>query len=1190
MGLRFKFLLNCLGGVVAIATLCGCPPKFVIDKLPLPDNILEDASTAFLESDSSGVIRDYADLDVGDIIAEDFVVAESTDAESIRKLATENSRLFIQLPVDASRRDHVMRSITAAALRQKLHHNSAFSFRVLNTGEVKSQLKTFGRNDHEAKSDWIGIAKKLDEMLGDNDILIVNIDDFTHGVTAEDFFSQISLEHVVAISTKPVDAEAYFADRTKSVEFIPKGLNAGHVFQLAKKRLARSSQVAIGSDIDRLSLMIAKVVGAIDPHGNLGSLGQFLKEIGPTIEDKSPVTDLHDDILKIIASHFKANYQYLVELKLESRSLDDIAARVAKNRHEFSEQARKTNKILQGIEDLLAASRKMLLDALEKSLKTARNQIDDLRNVDLPALRRDILNAGDQNRDDVISETKKNVRNAADSVIKDNREKHIETRLIGSRSTRAIVDEATDTLNRELKDAMGEVGRNMADSLSAAVRRLSQQNASAMKETDKNMREFIAATMKRMIASARDDINSTVEREHGNSVARLMESLDDATTRLKKTVQSESAQALVDISKLIAERLLKTEKLIVRYGDDKATQIETRLQEELAANKSAIEEALTVAIKKMVNATAEQQKTLGKEIGDRTDAIVKRAKNTLMDALAQAEREIKDLTSKEAGGVRDDITNSLMKIIAAQTIELRKHVTKNHEDTRLAQAKRTTQIVADAEGVLKAELGEQAAGIKELVENLVASAIKKIASHTTSESESVTDEIKKIPPAIKKAQNLLAEALQQAEDEIKRQQVQEGIATRDEVAGVGRKTDDARGAVTKHVTKESEAIRKSLSSRIGSVVGDSQAAIEKELAAQNEDLRRNVEGIVGDAIKKASAQDNATIMKHVTKEHEATRKIIPSRTLALVTDALREVENEIKNHQTMLTDDLRDHVSKAASKDAAEIIGRIEERIINMSAAFNGTMNAAVTTLQTRFNNLNSELKKFLDEMETKLGASLIAELNTLKADLADALKTGLGDVNQNTDEKIKALNTRMIAISAVLSDDHSKKAKELQDSLDAASAAIKDFVDEKVTNSIAENLKNNEGIRDDLKTHIDQRTRTIRRDVKKSQQLTSEEITYRLEETNRTVQEETDKALAAIKKIANKRQAAAMLRKLATVVLMHSDITDISNNLREHNLDQGKFKPAKDNIRSIHDAPRSEIPVEDDAPRGAYQSDGAAR
>ncbi len=709
-------MLNKIRTHISLVILCGllayvgagCKLGLQLDELPLPKDLVQDARVAYYKGDRSGVIGDYARVDTGVTTPDGFLANTPTDADGIMNAATgDKFHLFIRMPNDEGRRDHILRSIAAASIREDFKKGDRWNIKVINTKLIKSDIASFGFDDRVAKDYFLSLAKKINQVSVANDIYVVDIDDFVFGLSADEFLVELSAPRIVVLSRKSIDSVKVFSDEKTSREYVPKGLNPGQIYQLAQLHLQRSKNVTDKAEQDKLALVIAKHVTAVEPHSNLGSVERLFSRADPLLNAVTKPANLDKEIIKGVALTYKANYDYLSKLRLDALTLQQINDQVKQNMLAYNEQARKTDEILRGMKGILGAnlgdlstqlgtkidagfrkSRAHLIDAVSENgdvIKQALAQeTGDVKDLVVQTAKRII---GEQKGaleglgDDINQHTnqaiKRTERLLADVMTQ--AEEEIKKRVsdesqITREEDRASTKQATrvseDTLSRlnqlivdvqkrlltrltgTVNDAQDTLSRDLLDvkavtkdQIASAIRRIVYESQSATRDVAKDITMNVAGTVKR----GNDVIAEHIAESYADASKRISE--EGAATRGEVIAKTKRgiAQMQHDLSKKISQEAEDTKHRLMRHGEGVASETQKMVSDEIAKIGDEIirrsREKLKEAIKKIARITVGQNKSLQGAV----ESAVKREHKITNEQIGAIKEETKKIVEDEVG-------------------------------------------------------------------------------------------------------------------------------------------------------------------------------------------------------------------------------------------------------------------------------------------------------------------------------------------------------------------------------------------------------------------------------------------------------------------------------------------------------------------------------------------------------------
>lgn len=1031
MLIKWMKYISCpiLIGIMFFVT--GCKTGLDVDRLPLDEDFVQDARVAFFEADRTGVITDYAQVDPGGATSDGFAITENTDADGIMSAATgAKERLFIQLPASEARRDHILRAIAAASIREDLKKGDRWNLLVLNTKKMKSNVATYGFDDTKAKEYFLSIARKLnDQKLSSNDIIVVNIDEFPFGLTADEFFNALSDPHIVALSSQGVDSVKTFANKEESGEFFSKGLNPGHIYKLVKARLLRSKNIKDKGQQDATSLIIAKVITALEPNGNLGSLAKFFTLIDPIVDGAITVSNLSDEILKALASFFQANYHYLKELNLDSKTLTEIHDSVKKNALAFSEQARKTDKILKNVETLLSSGLGTLGEKLTRGFRATRSDIEDLRNGALPEMERNLIDSGDKNRDEVIGMANRNIKSATDKLVKDAKERHAATQNVVRKNVSSIVEEAQSKIDQDSRERLAELTESFFALVKDAVRKLQADNASSAK----NINETVARLLKRAIVALSEHATSVGD----STVSSLSDEVAQSIVDLKGFGRSQSRKTIEEISTTTGEKITKAQSQISKTTSDAVSDSEAVVVRSLSDEANELKNLLAAAIKKAIA----ENKSVAGGIAQNSSEAIKRTQKILIDALAQAKEEIKKRVNDEHQSTRTEVESSTSRDLAKTASKLTAHTTAQHDGTKQAVAKNVATIVEDSRVALEQALDRQSQETKDLVSDIVANAIKKIILDNKAVANDIAG---RTTSAMARAQRSLADALTHAEEEIKQRIAEQGQVIRIDVKGdivkeAAKASRDVKDDITDLKKQLAQSQRRIISLTSGTF-SDAQATLER----QSQEVKDVMNELLAAAVKKILAGNKDSVGSLGDRINTHTTRVI-KKAEELLAEALTQAEQEIKNRMDNIqtgVDDVKTAVSKHVTKSATNVIADLRRSLVetqkHLTANATRTADDVQDAIEKGQQQATQELNEALMGAVKKILAGNKEGNESIKANISGVIKRAERIARDTRIETEDTLTKR-------LSDEGSLTREDIKSNMRAAISRIPSEVDKTV-------------------------------------------------------------------------------------------------------------------------------------------------
>lgn len=351
--------INILVLLLALFTITSCKSGIDIKALALPKDVLEDRSLALLKSDEGKLINDFA------LIKKDSTFNQPTDAERIQDEISRQKKLFINLPKDSNKKDHILKSLSAASLRSSYFTNPQWKIKTLNIPIIKRNIEQMGLDDVQAKEYFLIIADKINVYLTDSEVLLFDMSDFSdYSLSPEEFLNNLTNPRIIVLSNKNLDHYDAFLDNNEKRPFVAKGLNIGHVNKLVEAHIKRALMTTMTIDSEALKEItiaaeaLAKVIGILDPFGTLGRLSDCLNFIEPIIARKGTVSEKERTVAEMIKGRvaemkngvidfFKANRDFIDSLNLDGTTLANLEIALTKDANLYKEQRYKINKLLQ---------------------------------------------------------------------------------------------------------------------------------------------------------------------------------------------------------------------------------------------------------------------------------------------------------------------------------------------------------------------------------------------------------------------------------------------------------------------------------------------------------------------------------------------------------------------------------------------------------------------------------------------------------------------------------------------------------------------------------------------------------------------------------------------------------------------------------------------------------------------------
>ncbi len=1094
-----------------ISLLSSCKTGLQLDQLPLDENILQDARDAFFESDRTGIVNDYAQVDTGEKTSDGFTITERTDADSIMNQATsDKKRLFIQLPSGEARRDHILRAIASASIREDLKKGDRWNIIVLNTKAIKSKIASFALDDTKAKQYYLSVAKKVNAKLKSNDIVVVDVDDFAYGLTADEFFAVLSKPHVIALSKMGVDSIKAFEDKAASDEFLSKGLNPGHVYKLAKLRMLRSKNIKKAADQEKVALIVAKVVTAIEPSGNLGSLAKFFTLIDPIVDGETPNTDLDKTIMKALSAFFQANYDFLVELQLENKTLSQIHDEVKQNTLAFNEQARKTDEILQGMKKILKSRLAVLADLMAKGFKTTHSHLDDLRSNVLPGIEQNLLNDGAHHRDEIMRSAKRNVESAISRLTEEGQARHGETTRDVIKRVGALIETTEDQIVARASERMEIISGTFFDNVQAALRKLQAETTATTTKAARDVNDTTQKLLQRAIGTVNDHVTAVGKTTEGAVGEGLARTGDD----VKLHGRLMSARVTNDVTRSINERIAKAQSELARGTTNAVQDSEAIVTKALAMEASDVRDLLMQAAKRIISENKTAIAGVSTSVNQHSNAVMKRVERVLADALLQTENELRRKMVGEHEATRSELTAHADRTTSRATSALIEQNTAQHGTTRGTVTRAVAKSVDDARAGIEQMITKEAQDTKDIVNDAVTRAIKKIIAETQSGSDAVRDDINKhTTTTVKRGQNTLADALVQAEDAITRRVQEEGQTTRDEgKAVVSKETAQASTKAIDELRAAIAAAQKRIMAQSGAVAADAQDALDKIIGRQTDETQALMRELIAFSIRRITGDNRAAIEGLTSGINTHTTGMI-KRAQQMLSDALSQAEEEIKKRVSeegvAARNEVTSGVSKRVTNAAFGVIAELRKQLDNaqkrLAAHTTGTVGDAQDAIMKNQNEISDAVQALVSDTIATAIKKIVAENR--------AAITGLSDgINRHTTGSVKNVQ-RLLVDALVQAEDEIKKR--VGDEGLSARNEVTSSVTKRVTTSAAEVIGQMRKYVDDMQKRLVTTTTGTVGDaqgaIEKVQRDTADDVKDAVR----------DALTAAIKKIVDEAQGA---------------------------------------------------------------------
>ncbi|HXW60619.1 MAG TPA: hypothetical protein VEK06_03680, partial [Myxococcota bacterium] len=293
----------------------SCQKGVQVEKFVLPEDVLQDASTAFIKSDSEGLVQDYATISSGQTLSDGYTISEETDAQKIDKAVQPGRKIvFVRLGDKPDSKEHALRAIASAAVRLQSTAGEKSTMFNLNLLALNRLIATYNFTDDQAREYYLSVAKKLnDEKLSEKNVVIIDVDLLERGLSPALLFQQFGKPSIIAISKASKDTlKLVEADQQKSDEVRLTNLDPGEVFSLSQQRFARAAGFKNNkAEGQNAALVVAKIVAATDPKDNLGNFNRILRAVRPIIETAPLSANFEDELIKAIASELELDVNFI---------------------------------------------------------------------------------------------------------------------------------------------------------------------------------------------------------------------------------------------------------------------------------------------------------------------------------------------------------------------------------------------------------------------------------------------------------------------------------------------------------------------------------------------------------------------------------------------------------------------------------------------------------------------------------------------------------------------------------------------------------------------------------------------------------------------------------------------------------------------------------------------------------------
>lgn len=745
--------------IFAVVTGASCKSGIQVENLALPQGILEDAQAYYYKADLASVNKSYAEIDTGETVGDGFVLSDPTDAERILQAASGMPHhIFIAIPKEEAKAEHIKRSLSAASIRLAFHRGKISSIKTLNTEILQKTAADLNLDDVQKKSYFLSIAKKLNDQVSAQDVIIINLDELA--VTPKEFMEQLGTPHIIGLSKQSIDHFAPFSEEAHQ-EFLALGLNPGHVYKITEEFVKRLNTNLDFAAQQELILTITKVISALEPNATLGSLAKLLGLLGNRIKKDSNRADLEQEIIKDLGQFYETSSKHIVNLDLKARTLTEIQEKTKENVLAFSESARKLDKIFKysgKVGSTLATG----FEEIRRNIAKNGASIDDLRNVDLPHMQQELHEQGATNRDEVIASTKRQLSAQAERLMADNAQRHEVTKKHIGTTTRAIVDDAREYISKDTADKMESMASVYSDALKNAMGKIVAKTTEQLVK----VKNDIGQDTERTVKKAKGEINDYADLVSKEIVATLAGEMSLAQDELSKKVSSSLAKTESTLTKNAQANHDATRSVIKKnmtsvVGDaQRATQNQAQdLAEEL---KETVATGLTKAIQKISAGQAASVKGLEDGINANTDAAILRAQKILADALLDAEEQIKNKVQDEHEMTRDDIKNAFTQGLARVQTDLNADSVERHGQTQ-SIIKKSIDNAAKTHDATMEELDAKLVAMEQTIENRIQKAVSQMSSESARHMKDFTSATQNV---IKKEHGLTKDQIQQAKNEV----------------------------------------------------------------------------------------------------------------------------------------------------------------------------------------------------------------------------------------------------------------------------------------------------------------------------------------------------------------------------------------------------------------------------------------
>src|SRR5262249_39858094 len=163
----------------------GCKSGIRPDLLEIPSGTLKETLPESAKTDYSHIIKDYANVDIGDPVGDGSKVDKPTDAARLQNaLNADKAKIFIQLNDDLNDTEHVYKSLRAAAERANKNGAAKNSLRYLDIKELNQVASQFNFDEKQLDEFYLSMANKINAEVSKDTTLLIKIDDLHHTLSS----------------------------------------------------------------------------------------------------------------------------------------------------------------------------------------------------------------------------------------------------------------------------------------------------------------------------------------------------------------------------------------------------------------------------------------------------------------------------------------------------------------------------------------------------------------------------------------------------------------------------------------------------------------------------------------------------------------------------------------------------------------------------------------------------------------------------------------------------------------------------------------------------------------------------------------------------------------------------------------------------------------------------------------------